>query len=75
MSSSTPSSKSFIRAQIEARSKALGYWPMPAHTVNYMVTDVEAKLGEAVAKIITPTYIKGAFSKAEPTQEGLTAKG
>lgn len=74
MSPSNSASKAFIRQQIEIRAKALKYWPMPAHTVNFMVDDIERKMGEAVAKIITPAYIKGAFSKAEPSPETPTAR-
>lgn len=76
---STPSTtnaaaKAFIRQQIEVHAKAHKYWPMPAHTVNFMVADVERKLGEAIGKIITPGYIKTAFSKAEPAPDAPPTK-
>ena len=69
MSSPNSSSKAFIRQQIEARAKAIKFWPLPAHVISYMTDDVEQKLADAVAKAVTPAYIRTAFSKSEPSPE------
>lgn len=72
---STPASRAFIRQQVEAKAKDLKFWPLPAHTVNYLVEDIEEKIGSFVSKAVTINTIKAAFSKAEPTAESESDAG